>query len=72
MSLPFLWLLFPFSRRFRLYDHMVFVTYSLAFMTLLVSIATMPAAAVGLSAVAGLMMLLPPSTCIASSRAPTA
>jgi hypothetical protein len=35
-SVPFLWLLFPFSRRFRLYDHPVFVTYSLSFMTLLV------------------------------------
>ena len=36
LSVPFLWLLFPFSRRFRLYDHVVFVTYSLAFMTMLV------------------------------------
>jgi hypothetical protein len=35
ISVPMLWLLFPFSRRFRLYDHTVFVTYSLAFMTLL-------------------------------------
>ena len=59
LSLPFLWLLFPFSRRFRLYDHMVFVTYSLSFMTLLVSIATI-LGSVGLSAVAGLMILLPP------------
>lgn len=36
ISIPFLWLLFPFSRRFRLYDHTVFVTYSLSFMTMLV------------------------------------
>jgi hypothetical protein len=36
ISVPFLWLLFPFSRRFRLYDHTVFVTYSLCFITLLV------------------------------------
>ena len=36
LSVPFLWLLFPFSRRFHLYDHTVFVTYSLCFMTLLV------------------------------------
>ncbi|WP_225207401.1 DUF3667 domain-containing protein [Novosphingobium huizhouense] len=35
ISVPFLWLLFPFSRRFHLYDHTVFVTYSLGFMTLL-------------------------------------
>lgn len=35
LSVPFLWLLFPFSRRFHLYDHTVFVTYSLSFMLLL-------------------------------------
>lgn len=35
LSVPLMWLLFPFSRRFRLYDHTVFVTYSLCFMTLL-------------------------------------
>ena len=34
ISVPLVWLLFLFSRRFRLYDHTVFVTYSLAFMTL--------------------------------------
>ncbi len=41
LSVPFLWLLFPFSRRFRLYDHVVFVTYSLSFMTLLVVAASL-------------------------------
>jgi hypothetical protein len=35
ISVPFMWLLFPFSRRFRMYDHTVFVTYSLCFMMLL-------------------------------------
>jgi hypothetical protein len=35
LSVPFVWLLFPFSRRFRAYDHTVFVTYSLCFMMLL-------------------------------------
>ena len=45
LSLPFLWLLFPFSRRFRLYDHTVFVTYSLGFMTLLVCTLALLAAA---------------------------
>ena len=28
MSVPFMWLLFPFRRRFNTYDHTVFVTYS--------------------------------------------
>ena len=36
LSLPFMWLLFPFSRRFRMFDHAVFVTYSISFMMLLV------------------------------------
>jgi len=37
LSVPFLWLLFPFSRKYRLYDHTVFVTYSLSFMLLLLA-----------------------------------
>ena len=41
LSAPLLWLLFPFSRRFRFYDHVVFVTYSIAFMTLLVVVVTL-------------------------------
>lgn len=41
LSLPFLWLLFPFSRRYGLYDHAVFVTYSLAFMLLLATVLTL-------------------------------
>jgi hypothetical protein len=35
LSMPFLWLLYPFSRRFHLFDHFVFVTYSISFMLLL-------------------------------------
>jgi hypothetical protein len=38
ISLPFLWLLFPFSRRFKMYDHAIYVTYSIAFMSLLFSL----------------------------------
>ena len=34
LSVPFVWLLFFWTRRFRFYDHSVFVTYSLAFMSL--------------------------------------
>ncbi len=40
LSVPFMWLLFPFSRRFRLYDHTVFVTYSLCFMLLVLAAMT--------------------------------
>jgi hypothetical protein len=38
ISLPFLWLLFPFSRQFKMYDHAMYVTYSIAFMSLLFSL----------------------------------
>jgi hypothetical protein len=34
LSVPFVWLLFFWKRRFKAYDHFVFVTYSIAFMTL--------------------------------------
>jgi hypothetical protein len=43
ISVPFVWLLFPFSRQFKLYDHTVFVTYSLSFMMLLLSFGTVVA-----------------------------
>lgn len=57
-SAPLVWLLFPFSRRFGLYDHTVFVTYSLCFMMLLLSAGTL----VGLisGAVANLFWFIPP------------
>jgi hypothetical protein len=35
LSLPFIWLLFPLRRSVGLYDHAVFATYSLSFMSLL-------------------------------------
>lgn len=35
LSLPFLWLLFFWKRGVRMYDHAIFVTYSIAFMSLL-------------------------------------
>lgn len=59
LSLPFLWLMFPFSRRFRVYDHTIFITYSVAFMMLLVTAAVLLSSA-GLSAVAGFLFFVPP------------
>jgi hypothetical protein len=35
ISIPFVWLLFLWKRRFKAYDHAIFVTYSLSFMSLL-------------------------------------
>jgi len=43
ISVPFVWLLFPFNRRFRLYDHTVFVTYSLSFMMMALLVASVGA-----------------------------
>ena len=59
LSIPFLWLLFPFSRKFHLYDHTVFVTYSLSFMMMLVIAGGLLVAA-GVSGLAGLLFLVPP------------
>ncbi|KQM20035.1 hypothetical protein ASE73_04615 [Sphingomonas sp. Leaf24] len=41
LTLPFLWLMFAWRRRFGLYDHTVFATYSIAFMSLLVVVLTL-------------------------------
>lgn len=35
LSVPFLWLIFAWRRQYKAYDHAVFVTYSLSFMSLL-------------------------------------
>jgi|SRR5579884_438934 len=58
ISVPFVWLLFPFSRRFRLYDHTVFVTYSLCFMMLLLAASSL----IGLvsESIASLAWFVPP------------
>ena len=59
ISAPFVWLLFPFSRRFSLYDHTVFVTYSLSFVMLLIVIVSL-CGALGISeAVIPATLILP-------------
>ncbi|MCM0000568.1 MAG: DUF3667 domain-containing protein [Erythrobacter sp.] len=35
LSLPFLWLMFAWRRQYKAYDHAIFITYSLSFMSLL-------------------------------------
>ena len=59
MSVPFMWLLFPFRRRYNTYDHTVFVTYSLSFMMMLVITGSL-LVAVGMSSLAGLLFFVPP------------
>lgn len=59
ISVPFVWLLFPFSRRFRLYDHTVFVTYSLCFVSLL-AVALLALHALGVPYVTAALFWIPP------------
>lgn len=59
LSLPFMWLLFPFSRKYRLYDHTVFVTYSLSFMMMLVILGG-ALVEVKMSSLAGMLFFVPP------------
>jgi len=37
ISIPFVWLLFPFRRGYHIYDHAIYTTYSISFMSLLFS-----------------------------------
>jgi Protein of unknown function (DUF3667) len=58
-SVPFMWLLFPFRRRYNTYDHAVFVTYSLSFMMILVIAGGLLVAA-GMTSIAGFLFFVPP------------
>jgi hypothetical protein len=44
LSLPFVWILFFWKPEYRLYDHTVFITYSIAFMSLLFIVLTIASA----------------------------
>ena len=61
LSTPFVWLLFCWKRQYRFYDHLVFVTFSLTFMLLLVTILTV-AGAIGIPAgiIGTVAMVVPP------------
>lgn len=59
LSVPFVWLLFPFSRRFKGYDHTVFTTYSITFMTALAAAASV-LFYFGLDAIGGLILFYAP------------
>lgn len=58
MSVPFLWLLFPLRRR-HMFDHAVFVTYSLSFMMMLAIVGGI-LVWLNLPVVASLLFLVPP------------
>ena len=60
LSIPFVWMMFAWRRRFKAYDHAIFVTYSLSFMTLLILAATLAGIA-GMSSglIATVLMTVP-------------
>lgn len=61
ISVPFVWMLFFWRFDLKMYDHAIFVTYSLAFMTLLATLATILSTfgAVG-GVLASLLFFVPP------------
>ena len=60
LSIPFVWLLFAWKRRFKAYDHAIFITYSISFMTLLILTVTVLALFGVAEAVWGSMLLFIP------------
>lgn len=58
ISLPFIWLLFPFSRRYKMYDHAIYITYSIAFMSLLFSLSMLLTAVHVTSGLVTLVLLM--------------
>lgn len=60
MSLPFLWLMFFWRRDIHLYDHAIFVTYSITFMMLLLTLLSISAAAGASSDITQTAMVLVP------------
>ncbi|MEE4288447.1 MAG: DUF3667 domain-containing protein, partial [Erythrobacter sp.] len=60
LSIPFVWLLFVWRRGFKAYDHAVFVTYSLAFTSLLFIVLSVLFSFESMAPVAGLLLVLVP------------
>jgi len=58
MSLPFVWLMFAWRREVRPYDHLVFITYSLSFMTILLVAYTVVNKVPALDTVSTFMLVL--------------
>jgi hypothetical protein len=58
LSVPFLWLMFVWRRTYKAYDHAVFVTYSLSFMSLLFIVMSLVSTIPGGSGYAALLFLI--------------
>ena len=61
ISLPFVWLIFAWKRRFKAYDHAIFVTYSLSFMSLLfIVLSVIGTLGIGAGFVVMALFIIPP------------
>lgn len=61
LSIPFVWLLFAWRRKYKAYDHAIFVTYSLSFMSLLFITLSVLGVALGLDFWAfSALLIIPP------------
>lgn len=61
ISVPFVWLLFFWRRHFKMFDHAVFVTYSLTFMMMLTALFAVLIQFTATEAIGGMMLaLIPP------------
>ena len=61
ISLPFVWLIFAWKRRFKAYDHAIFVTYSLSFMSLLfIAVSVIGSLGAGMQFVILPLLFIPP------------
>ncbi|UUZ53023.1 DUF3667 domain-containing protein [Massilia sp. H-1] len=63
ISLPFVWLMFFWKRGVTMYDHAVFVLYSLCFMSLLF-VVLIPLSKIGMGWLIGLLVFLAPCACV--------
>ncbi|WP_066558576.1 DUF3667 domain-containing protein [Croceicoccus bisphenolivorans] len=69
LSLPFVWLIFAWKRQFGVYDHAVFVTYSIGFMSLLFIVASLLGmAGVGSSLITLAVIVIVPAHIFAQLR----
>ena len=60
ISVPFVWLLFFWRRRFKMFDHAVFVTYSLTFMMMLTALFAVLIQFPATEAIGGIMLVFVP------------
>lgn len=60
LSIPFVWLVFAWKSRFKAYDHAIFVTYSLSFMSLLFITASLLALIPDVGGLVALLLVLVP------------